>query len=111
MGKYWFHLVVVAKFLLQDVPQQVCVILYLLGWYEAEGLRCQLCLFDMDHCGVEEPFHFANAIAFGCVLLSSVANQLLVRPIIKKRYTEDDICMHWVVRGGGACLATLPFTT
>lgn len=106
-----FHRIVAAKFALQDVPQQVCIVLYILGWYEASGLRCQLCLFNPLHCGQEDAFHFANAVAFSCCLLSSVANQLLIRPVIKKTYTEDDICLQYTIRICGVCIAVLPFTT
>merc|ERR1712032_1781355 len=110
-GKFRFHVIVIAKFFLQDVPQQVCIILYLFGWYESNGLRCQLCLFHPDHCEDEHPFHMSNAIAIGCTLLSSMANQLLVRPVHKKTYTDDDICMQQCMRTCGICVSTLPFTT
>jgi len=106
-----FHIVVVAKFLLQDVPQQICIVLYLFGWYEAYGLRCQLCLFHPEHCGYENPFHTGNFVALTCTLLSSLANQLLIRPVFKKVYTEDDVCMQYCVRIGGICMSVLPFTS
>eukprot|EP00439_Symbiodinium_sp_Y106_P037018 s1209_g4.t1 len=94
-----FHLVVIIKFFLQDgtvqfgaapesrerrqdAPQQTCFVLYLFGWYEASGLRCQLCLFDSAHCSDEDG-----------------------------KYTEDDICMQLWIRIGGTCVAALPFTT
>jgi len=110
-GTYRFHLVVAAKFLLQDLPQQACIVLYLYGWYEASGLRCQLCMFNAEHCGAEHPFHATNALAFACVLLSSVANQALVRPVSKGSFTEDDICLQYTIRIGGLCFSVLPFTT
>eukprot|EP00929_Paragymnodinium_shiwhaense_P106730 TRINITY_DN72344_c0_g1_i1.p1 TRINITY_DN72344_c0_g1~~TRINITY_DN72344_c0_g1_i1.p1 ORF type:complete len:488 (+),score=74.20 TRINITY_DN72344_c0_g1_i1:157-1620(+) len=106
-----FHIVVALKFVLQDMPQQVCIVLYVFGWYEASGLRCQLCMFRPDYCGAEQPFHFANFVAFSCCLLSSMANQLLIRPAFKKTYTEDDICMQYCVRIAGGCISVLPFTT
>eukprot|EP00930_Biecheleria_cincta_P091278 TRINITY_DN80806_c0_g1_i1.p1 TRINITY_DN80806_c0_g1~~TRINITY_DN80806_c0_g1_i1.p1 ORF type:complete len:442 (+),score=58.19 TRINITY_DN80806_c0_g1_i1:87-1412(+) len=106
-----FHLVVLAKFVLQDVPQQVCIVLYFFGWYDAAGLRCQLCLFDQQHCSDESAFHFTSFVAVACCLLSALSNQLLIRPARKKKYTEDDICMIYWIRIGGACVATLPFTT
>ncbi|CAE8720062.1 unnamed protein product [Polarella glacialis] len=84
-GSRRFHSVVFAKFLLQDAPQQICVVLYLFGWYEAAGLRCQLCLFEPQHCGYEDPFHFGNTVALSCLLLSSLANQLLIRPTVRRR--------------------------
>lgn len=108
---YGFHALVAAKFIFQDAPQQVCVVLYILGWYEASGLRCQLCLFRPEHCLYEDPFHFANTVALISILLSSISNQLLIRPVFQKVYTEDDICMHYTVRTSGLCISTLPFTT
>jgi len=106
-----FHAVVIAKFALLDLPQQVCIVLYILGWYEASGLRCQLCMFHPQHCSEEHVFSFSNTIAFTCCMMSSVSNQLLLRPVVKRSYTEDDICLQWCVRVGGICLSILPFTT
>jgi len=111
MGKYRFHTIVGAKFVFQDIPQQICMVLYLFGWYESNGLRCQLCLFHPDYCTQENPFHFANLVAILCTLLSSVSNQLLIRPVYKKAYTEDDICLQYTIRVSGVCVATLPFTS
>lgn len=110
-GAYAFHWIVVAKFFMQDVPQQVCVVLYFFGWYEASGLRCQLCLFESAYCGAEHPFHFANLVALTFTLLSACANQLLVRPVLKRTYTDDDICLQYSIRVGGVCVSVLPFTT
>lgn len=106
-----FHLVVLAKFILQDLPQQLCIVLYLLGWFEATGLRCQLCLFNPQHCGADDAFHFTNSLAIMFTLLSSMANQLLIRPAFKRSYTEDDVCLMYTIRIGGACVSVLPFTT
>jgi len=108
---YRFHLVVLAKFVCQDLPQQLCIVLYLLGWFEASGLRCQLCLFHPQHCGAENAFNFSNSMAIVCTLLSSVANQLLIRPSFKRIYTEDDLCLMGTLRVGGICVSILPFTT
>lgn len=106
-----FHWVVLVKFLVQDLPTQICIVLYLFGWYEASGLRCQLCLFEPQYCGDEHPFHWSNLIALLCCLLSSCANQILVRPAVKHKYNEDDLCIQYTLRIGGLCVATLPFTT
>jgi len=108
---YRFHLVVLAKFFLMDVVQQACIVLYLLGWYEAGGLRCQLCLFHPHHCSSEQAFHLTNLIAIACSLLSSVSNQLLVRPAFKRTYTEDDLCIMYCLRIGTVSVSVLPFTT
>merc|ERR1712226_577636 len=110
-SKYKFHIIIMVKFLLQDVPQQLCIVLYLAGWFEASGLRCQLCLFNPAHCGDQQAFHLANLAALTCCLLSSVSNQLLVRPVFMKVYTEDDICVQYTLRIAGLCVAVLPFTT
>eukprot|EP00928_Gymnodinium_smaydae_P037316 TRINITY_DN25929_c0_g1_i1.p1 TRINITY_DN25929_c0_g1~~TRINITY_DN25929_c0_g1_i1.p1 ORF type:complete len:481 (-),score=71.43 TRINITY_DN25929_c0_g1_i1:68-1510(-) len=108
---YAFHRVVLAKFVLQDLPQQICLVLYIFGWYEASGLRCQLCLFAQDFCGSESPFHLSNCAAGACTLLSACANQLLVRPAVKKVYTDEDVCTRFTLRAGATCVAVLPFTT
>lgn len=106
-----FHMIVMAKFFLQDLPQQICIVLYVLGWYEESGLRCQLCLFDVKYCSTENPFHLFNLIAFGSTLVSALCNQLLIRPVLKRVYSEDDLCIQYFVRIGGMCLSVLPFTT
>jgi len=110
-GRLRFQLVVLAKFFVQDVPMQICIVLYLIGWYETSGLRCQLCLFQPRHCSDEQAFNVVNVVALSCALLSSISHQLLIRPVHQKVYTEDDICMHRTVRVGGVCIALLPFTT
>jgi len=106
-----FHLVVMAKFVLQDMPQQICMVLYVFGWYEAYGLRCQLCLFDPKHCSAEEAFHIVNLVALACTVLSSMSNQLLIRPVFKRTYTEDDFCVMYCIRIGGLCITVLPLTS
>mmetsp|Transcript_104399 Transcript_104399/g.196524 ORF Transcript_104399/g.196524 Transcript_104399/m.196524 type:complete len:529 (+) Transcript_104399:68-1654(+) len=108
---FCFHTIVMFKFFLVDVPQQACVVLYLLGWYEAEGLRCQLCLFHPQHCEEEHPFRLANSIAFACTVLSGLVNQLIIRPVWKRHYTEEDECLQVFVRIGMASVSILPFTT
>eukprot|EP00927_Polykrikos_kofoidii_P035986 TRINITY_DN30449_c0_g1_i1.p1 TRINITY_DN30449_c0_g1~~TRINITY_DN30449_c0_g1_i1.p1 ORF type:complete len:583 (-),score=82.00 TRINITY_DN30449_c0_g1_i1:302-1951(-) len=108
---YTFHTVVIMKFILMDLPQQICIVLYLLGWYEAEGLRCQLCLFHPGHCEEEHPFGFPNSLAIACTLMSSISNQLLVRPAWKRFDKEEDAGAHCRMRFAVACMSTLPFTT
>lgn len=108
---FCFHAIVIAKFLMVDVPQQACIVLYLLGWYESEGLRCQLCLFHPQHCEEEHPFRLANSIAFTCTVLSALVNQLIVRPVWKRHYDEEDECFQVFVRIGMASISILPFTT
>ncbi|CAE7542545.1 CAPN15 [Symbiodinium natans] len=93
-----------------DVPQQVCIVLYLLGWYELEGLRCQLCLFHPQHCEPEHPFRLANSAAFLCTLMSSVANQIIIGPSQKGK-TSGEPGSECFVRIGLLCVSVLPFTT
>lgn len=38
--------------------------LYLLGWYEEDGLRCQLCLFHPQHCEDEDAFGLVNSVTW-----------------------------------------------
>ena len=45
-----FYTIMLSKFLLQDLPMQFVIATFLYGWYGKAGLRCQLCLFDADHC-------------------------------------------------------------
>ncbi|CAE8616986.1 unnamed protein product [Polarella glacialis] len=123
-----FHFIVLAKFFIVDMPQQACIVLYLLGWYDEDGLLCQLCLFHPSRCsGTKEPWPMgvAGTGALLSVLLSSLANQLLVAPAspaVKKgrladsasaeiRSKEDAACTWRFARSAAACLATLPFTT
>ena len=111
LGQYRFHFAVIAKFVLCDMPQQIGAVLYLLGWFEAEGLRCQLCLFDVAYCAEEHPLQATNVVAMGCMFFSSIANQLLIRAVDRKIYTELDVCWNGLVRVALASISTLPFTT
>lgn len=109
--KYSFHALVLTKFVVVDIPQQTCMVLYLLGWYDTGGLRCQLCLFHADQCQLEPPFNVSNAIAILCTLVSSVSNQILLGPVMKKSVSPDSACLSATVRVGLACASILPFTT
>lgn len=104
-----FQTVILIKLLVMDIPQQICIVLYLLGWYEADGLRCQLCLFHPQHCEDEHPFRLANSVAFLCTLLSSVTNQIILGP--GKTSNAEDACGYWIIRIGLICVSILPFTT
>mmetsp|Transcript_69270 Transcript_69270/g.129348 ORF Transcript_69270/g.129348 Transcript_69270/m.129348 type:complete len:569 (+) Transcript_69270:50-1756(+) len=108
-----FHSLVTLKFFAVDIIQQICIVLYLLGWYNADGLRCQLCLFHPSHCEEEHPFRLANTGAFTCTLMSSVAHQILVRPVAdNKKFLSDE---EWYFAAGLRILAVsvsiLPFST
>lgn len=106
-----FRLVVLAKFILQDVPVQVCMVLYLFGWYGSSGWRCQLCLFQPQHCGDEEPFSALNLAALAGAVGSAMSPQALIRPLRRKPFTEEQIFLQLLMRVGGTCVAVLPFTT
>merc|ERR1712182_100776 len=70
-----------------------------------------MCLVEPGHCIEEHPFHFFNFLACLFTLASSLANQLLVTPVSKKVYTEDDICVQYTLRICVGCVSCLPFTT
>jgi len=108
-----FHTLVTLKFLFVDVTQQFCMVLYLLGWYNSDGLRCQLCLFHPSHCEEEHPFGLSNTGAFICTLASSVAHQMLLRPLSKgkKFMTSEDVCFRHGLRMLAVSISILPFTT
>ncbi|CAE7269357.1 unnamed protein product [Symbiodinium sp. CCMP2592] len=107
-----------------DAPQQTCFVLYLFGWqadsvasFVSSTRRTAVAASKLAHLhfamrgwlsnervnGDEDGFHFANIVSIGCILLSSLANQLLIRPARKRKYTEDDICMQLWIRIGGTC--------
>merc|ERR1711998_583416 len=75
------------------------------------GLRCQMCLFDIRQCQEEHPFHLFNALACFFTLASSLANLLLLQPVLKRTYTEEDICIMYTFRICSVCVSCLPFTT
>ncbi|CAK0891895.1 unnamed protein product, partial [Prorocentrum cordatum] len=81
--------IIVIKFLLQDLPQQLCIALYLYAWYAPNGLRCQACLFHPLHCNNEHPLHWTNLIVCVFTLLSASANQILLKAKSKK-YDEEE---------------------
>jgi hypothetical protein len=59
-GKLLSRIIAVKSFV-QDLPLQLCIVLYLYGWYAPSGLRCQLCFFDPTFCDNEHPLHFSNS--------------------------------------------------
>lgn len=87
-GKLLRRLVVV-KFLIQDIPQQFCIMAYLYGWYSNNGLRCQMCLFHPAHCDDEHPLHWSNSMLLLFTAMSACSNQLLLH-IRGKKYDEDE---------------------
>mmetsp|Transcript_4278 Transcript_4278/g.8819 ORF Transcript_4278/g.8819 Transcript_4278/m.8819 type:complete len:177 (+) Transcript_4278:2-532(+) len=110
-GSDVFRRVVTIKFFTQDLMQQGLILAYLYSWYNDGGLRCQLCLFDVQHCDDEYAFHFGNLVLIGCTLFSSVCNQLLISAKNKKYYDEDEEVLVCFVRTAMLAASILPFTT
>jgi len=116
--RFWFYIeggkllsrLIAFKFVVQDFPQQLCVVAYLYGWYASNGLRCQMCLFHPDHCDDEHPLHSSNFLMCTFTLLSAVSNQLLLQPKAK-RYDEEEECCLWCTRGVFFSMSVLPFST
>jgi len=102
--------VIALKFIVQDFPQQLCIVAYLYGWYANDGLRCQMCLFHPAHCDAEYPLHWSNLLVCIFTLLSSCANQMLVQIKLKK-YDEEEECLLMMARGAVFSISVLPFST
>lgn len=112
-----FHGVVLVKFLFVDVAQQACIVLYLLRWFEEDGMRCQLCLFHPGRCDEAHPFKPTTLASLACAVLSSLSNQLLVSPAklrpgkASAAQETEDACWQACARFAAACVSTLPVTT
>lgn len=109
-----FHCVVIAKFVVVDILQQICIVVYLLGWYEADGLRCQLCLFHPGRCEEASPFGFATVALLTCTVLSSLSSQLLgglPDKVPGGLDIKQEDCGHTFARILAASVAVLPLTT
>lgn len=98
------------KFVVQDLPQQICIIMYLYGWYANNGLRCQMCLFHPQHCDDQHPLHGTNLLLCVFTLLSACANQLLLQAKLKK-YDEEEECLICFARLSMFSISSLPFNT
>merc|ERR1712194_833824 len=87
--------VIALKFLLQDFPQQVFIVLYLYGWYAKNGLRCQMCLFHPAHCEDQHPLHWSNLLACAFTIMSASTNQLMIqaKPRRASSSDEDECCI------------------
>lgn len=112
-GRLLRHAIAV-KFAAMDVPQQVCIVAYIYGWYASNGLRCQMCIFHPDHCEVESPMHWSNFMACLFTALSASANQLLIKAKAKGKRDEDscddDLCL-CLFRFALFSVSVLPFST
>mmetsp|Transcript_7350 Transcript_7350/g.19783 ORF Transcript_7350/g.19783 Transcript_7350/m.19783 type:complete len:472 (-) Transcript_7350:104-1519(-) len=102
--------VIALKFVVQDFPQQLCIVAYLYGWYATNGLRCQMCLFHPAHCDAQYPLHWTNMLVCIFTLLSSCANQMLVQIKLKK-YDEEEECLLGLARAAALSVSILPFST
>lgn len=102
--------VIALKFLVQDFPQQMCIVAYIYSWYAANGLRCQMCLFHPSHCDNQHPLHWTNLLVCIFTLLGAVANQLLVQAKLKK-YDEEEECFLCFARTAMLSISILPFST
>lgn len=102
--------VIAVKFVVQDWPQQMCIVAYLYGWYAKNGLRCQMCLFHPEHCDSQEPLHWTNLMVCFCTLLSSSSNQLIFQAKNRKYEDEEECCL-WLFRAILISVSALPFCT
>lgn len=110
-GKLLSRLIVV-KYAIQDIPQQLCIAAYLYGWYASNGLRCQMCLFHPMHCDDQYPLHFSNLMLCIFTMLSACANQLLIQMKPKSRHSdEEEEFFQCCVRFSLLSASTLPFST
>ncbi|CAD7923843.1 unnamed protein product, partial [Amoebophrya sp. A120] len=103
-----------AKFAICDFPVQISLVGYFLNWYDRSGMRCQMCLFDVDHCQADYLFHGVNIFVVLFILASAALTSLLLVKYhrdAEKVYTDDEICMIKSLQLGAICVAILPFTT
>jgi len=101
---------VVLKLFLLDLPQQLCIALYIYAWYAQNGLRCQMCLFHPQHCDDEYPLHWSNLMVCLFTIMSSCSNQFLIQIVPRKRHDEEEL-VQCCLRIGMISLSTLPFST
>jgi len=103
-------LVVVAKFFAVDFPQQYAFVTYLFAWYDAKGIKCQLCLFHPEHCDPQHPFHPTNLLLLALILGSALGNLVFVRPA-KAKMTADDTLAALLLKGAVISVSILPFSS
>jgi len=109
-GSRLFIRILFFKFLLQDFPQQITMIIYIYNWYAQDGLRCQMCIFHPVHCYDQYPLHFSNAIACMCVLVSSASSQMFLQIKYENQDDDDAIC-YACGRMVILAVSILPFST
>lgn len=101
--------VICLKFIAQDLPQQICIVAYLYAWYATNGLRCQMCLFHVEHCEEEHPLHTGNLLLLLFTALSACSNQVLLQGRAGVDNIFDIICL-LVVRVMLFSLSVLPLS-
>jgi len=102
--------VIAFKFVVQDIPQQMCIVAYLYAWYSTDGLRCQMCLFHPQHCDGQHPLHWSNLLVCIFTLLGACSNQLLLQAKLKK-YDEEEECFLCFARCAALSVSVLPFSS
>jgi len=102
--------VIAVKFVVQDIPQQMCIVAYLYAWYSTDGLRCQMCLFHPQHCDGQHPLHWSNLLVCIFTLLGACSNQLLLQAKLKK-YDEEEECFLCFARCAALSVSVLPFSS
>ena len=86
-GKRLAHLQL-AKFILVDFPVQIALVNYLLSWYDRSGVRCQMCLFDLEHCHADNLWHLGNIAVILFILGSAGLTMMLLMKYHKDRTLE-----------------------
>jgi len=102
--------VIAFKFVVQDIPQQMCIVAYLYAWYSTDGLRCQMCLFHPQHCDAQHPLHWSNLLVCIFTLLGACSNQLIMQAKLKK-YDEEEECFLCFARCAALSVSVLPFSS
>ncbi|CAD7970035.1 unnamed protein product [Amoebophrya sp. A25] len=121
-GSRLFTRLAVGKFCLQDFPQQFFLGLYFHAWYAENGMRCQLCLFEPEHCELENefPLSWQNALLLVSLVVSALSTQFLVNPSENKTVlqlydgltlSEDEQIFTFFARTLLFALSVLPLST
>lgn len=109
-GSRLFNRVVFFKLLMQDFPQQICMVVYMYAWYGQNGMRCQLCLLEPEHCTYQYPLHTSNLVACLLTMISAGSAQMLIQ-VTYKALDEDDLVCFMCGRLIILSVCILPFST
>lgn len=112
-GTKLFTRLLLGKFIFQDFPQQIMLMIYLHAWYADDGMRCQMCLFHPDSCPIldddELPLSLFHKMVFVSLIVSALTNQFIIdvqgNKSIMSIYDsftlqEDEICFTCFARYG-----------